>query len=140
MAKPKTPARPAVRLSGATLGARVIEAYEGAGFNRHSLSKALGVAYTTIYAWERNESPPSLENLRRLSVLTGVPASTLLDEEGAVTRPQYEAWGRFLRSELGRGMSDDERNTLGSIHFTDGEPSQERFVSLLMALRSTKST
>lgn len=121
-----------------TVGERIRAAYVAKGMNRSDLQRALGVAYTTILAWERDESTPSTENLRALSVVTGVPTSVLLGEDEPVTEAQYAAWGRFLETPEGKSMSRAERVALGSMRFeADDEPSIERYRAVLVALRGT---
>lgn len=122
-----------------TFGERVRAAYVGAGLNRSQLQQKLGVAYTTILAWERDKSAPTLENLESLSVVTGVPSSVLRGERAPMTEADYVEWGRFLETSEGQGMTHGERVALGSIRFevTD-PPSVERYRALLVALRGTR--
>lgn len=121
-----------------TVGERIRAAYLSAGMNRSQLQRALGVAYTTILAWERDESAIGSENLAALSVVTGVSPSVILGEDEPVTEAEYEAWGRFLATDAGRGMQRWERKTLGSMRFYDEtEATVERYTALLMALRMT---
>ena len=96
----------------------------------------MGVAYTTILAWERDESAPNSENLNALSVLLHVSPSYLLGEEQAVTEPQYEAWRIFLDSPEGKGMAKAERRTLGSLRMDESiAPSVQLYRALLLGLR-----
>ena len=104
--------------------------------NRSQLQRALGVAYTTILAWERDESVPGSENLNALSVLLHVSPSYLLGEEQPVTEPQYEAWRIFLDSPEGGGMTKAERRTLGSLRMDESiAPSVQLYRALLLGLR-----
>jgi len=125
--------------TASTVGQRIRAAYLHRGLNRSQLQRALGVAYTTILSWERDEAVPNTENLNGLSVLLGVTTSWILGEpEGGavVTEPQYRAWGLFLQSAEGKGMSQEERETLGSMRFADKiEPTPELYRALLLGLR-----
>jgi len=122
--------------TAATLGARIRAAYVGRGLNRSQLQRALGVAYTTILAWERDESVPTLENLHALSVVVGVPPSVLRGEGEIVTEPEYVAWVEFLSSPAGQSMTAAERETISSIRFAAPiEPSPELYRALLLGLR-----
>lgn len=119
-----------------TIGGRIRSTYLARGLNRSQLQRALGVAYTTILAWERDQAAPSAENLNALSVVLGVTPSFLLGEEGRVTEPQYAAWREFLETESGRGMTSAERRTLASMRMDEAiEPSVELYRALLLGLR-----
>jgi transcriptional regulator with XRE-family HTH domain len=122
-----------------TFGERVVAAYTAAGLNRSQLQQKLGVAYTTILAWERDESTPTVENLESLSVVVGVPSSVLRGEAEPMTEADYVEWGRFLETSEGRSMARGERVALGSIRFDSSDPpSVERYRALLVAMRGTK--
>jgi transcriptional regulator with XRE-family HTH domain len=119
-----------------TMGERVRSAYLARGMNRSQLQRALGLAYTTILAWEQDKSAPNAENLNALSVLLHVSPSYLLGEDQHVTEPQYQAWREFLSTDAGQQMTPAERRTLGSMRMDEGiEPSVSLYRSLLVALR-----
>ena len=103
------------RSTARTTGERIRAGYLARGLNRSQLQRALGVAYTTILAWERDESTPSGENLHALSVLLGVSTSYLMGEDDTVTEPQFEAWGEFLHTPMGQNMTPAERRMLASL-------------------------
>jgi transcriptional regulator with XRE-family HTH domain len=142
-AKPKPRAKPRRREptleTAQNFGERVRAAYLTRGMNRSELMRALGVAYTTILAWEEMVTPDlEAENLHALSVVTGVSTSYLLGEDEPVTESEHEEWARFLSTELGRGMSQSERTILGSTRYTSDEPpSVERYAAVLFAIRGT---
>jgi transcriptional regulator with XRE-family HTH domain len=137
----KRPKREPTPRSARTPGERIRAAYHAKGWNRSQFQRAIGMAYTTILAWEEDEVTPKGETLRHLSVVLGVSPSYILGEDMPVTEEQYAEWGSFLDTEMGRGMSRDERVILGSGRYTDGEPpSVERYTALLLALRMTKKT
>ena len=119
-----------------TLGERIKAARERAGLNVSELQRRMGVAYTTVFKWEKNRSVPNRPHLDKLSVILGVPPSVLLQRENVVvTEPQYEAWRQFLETKQGRGMTDDERRTLGSMHIFGFEPTVETYKRMLLSLR-----
>jgi transcriptional regulator with XRE-family HTH domain len=119
-----------------TVGQRIRAAYLAKGLNRSKLQRAIGAAYTTILAWERDEAVPGTEYLNALSVVLGVSPSWILGEESPVTEPQYKAWALFLASVEGGGMNASERRTLGSLRFDDTiEPTPELYRALLLGLR-----
>ncbi len=123
-----------------TVGERIRAAYLAKGMNRSQFQRAIGAAYTTVLAWERDESAISSEYLRAASVVTGVPTSILLGEDELMTESQYAAWGRFLETAEGKSMNRAERVALGSMRFeADDEPSLERYRALLVALRGTRA-
>lgn len=139
-AMPRKPKEPTLE-TARTVGERIRAAYLAKGMTRAALMRALGVAYTTIYAWERDESLPTTDNLRALSVVTGVPTSVLLGETEPMTEADYGEWGRFLSTPEGKGMHRHERVALGSMRFEqDDPPSVERYRALLVALRGTRSS
>lgn len=56
-----------------------------------------------------------------------------------MTPEQLDAWGAFLETKLGRGMTREERTILGSMHWAFPEPpTVATFAPLLEALRSTR--
>lgn len=123
-----------------TFGERFKAAYEAKGLNRSQVQNRLGVAYTTILAWERDESTPTVENLTALSVLVGVSPSVLRGETEPMSEADYAEWGAFLATSEGQSMSPSERVALGSMRFeADDPPSLERYRALLVALRGTRS-
>ena len=131
-------ARPEPTLQTArTVGERIRAAYLAKGMNRSQLQRALGVAYTTLRAWERDESSPSFENLNALSALLEISVSELAGEERPRRpEPTTEAWLAFLETRAGQGMSDDERETLASVHLVGIAPTVPLYQSLLKGLRS----
>ncbi len=119
-----------------TLGQRIRAAYLARGMNRSQFQRALGVAYTTILAWERDESVPTLENLAAASVVLGVSTSFLRGEGEDVNEPHYIAWKSFLESAAGQGMTAEERRTMASLRFASGiEPSIGLYQAMLLGLR-----
>jgi transcriptional regulator with XRE-family HTH domain len=122
-----------------TPGERIRALYLAKGLNRSKLQRALGCAYTTILAWEEDVYIPDRDHLSALSVLLGVPASVILGEGEPVTEAQYEAWGAFLETLLGKSMSKRERIALGSMRFAeDDTPDLEVYTALLFALRGSR--
>lgn len=126
-----------------TVGERIRAAYIAAGYNRHTFALAMGSAYTTVNAWEKQDTAPSDDLLRRASELTGVPPSVLRGETAPVDEAQYEAWRAFLETEKGRSMSDGERFALSTMRFdasakSPERASVERYIALLTALRGSR--
>lgn len=137
--KPPKPPPPSVA-DAETIGDRIVALYIAKGFNRHSLSHKLGVAYTTVIAWEENKNAPRGENLQKLSVALGVPSSVILGEERPMTEAQYEVWAAFLETSTGQGMIPSERRALGSMRFDADDPvTIARYTALLYALRGTRA-
>lgn len=139
----KGPARPTPREptveTARTLGERIRALYLAKGLNRSQLQRALGVAYTTILAWEEDRYVPDRDNLRALSVVVGVPESVILGEDEPMTEVEYDAWRAFLETAIGQDMKRHERVALGSMRFDpDDPPSVERYTAILFAIRGTR--
>lgn len=122
-----------------TFGERIRAAYLAKGLNRSQVQRALGVAYTTIIAWEEDVSTPTVENLTALSVLVGVPSSVLRGEQEPMSEADYVEWSRFLETSEGQSMTRSERVALGTMRFEPTDPpTVERYRALLVALRGTR--
>ncbi len=126
-----------------TIGERIRAAYLAAGFNRHSFVQEMGVAYTTVNAWEKQDAAPADDLLRRASEITGVPPSVLRGEAAPVDEAQYAAWREFLNTDAGKSMSDGERFALSTMRFDSASKSPERasverYRALLVAMRGTR--
>lgn len=51
--------------------------------SQSELARRMSVSQPTVWAWINGESMPSIENIRRLSELTGISASDLIACEQA---------------------------------------------------------
>lgn len=60
-----------------TLGDRIRTARNNAGLSQVRLAEQLGVAQTTLSAWERNINEPSRDEIRRLANLLSIDASEI---------------------------------------------------------------
>lgn len=120
-----------------TMGQRIVAARLAKGWNRSQLVRALGVAQTTVIAWEQDRvSSMDFENLEALSVVLGVPASWLRGEDQSVTEPQFEAWREFLQTSAGKSMNKAERQTLASVKFQPPlDATADVYHALLIGLR-----
>lgn len=124
-----------------TPGKRIAKAIELARTNMSEVSRRMDVAYTTVWKWAHDKTAPTVPLLRRFGDIVGVSVSDLLDKEGhTVTEPQYEAWGKFLETEEGRSLTDDERLTLASVHFElPLNPTVATYQGWLAILRGTST-
>lgn len=98
--------------TAATLGARIRAAYLGRGLNRSEFQRALGVAYTTILHWERDEVKPQHDHLEAIAAVTGVPVEQLVGAPGrdpSATRKAVEA---FLAGPDGPRVSPEQAQGL----------------------------
>lgn len=118
----------------AGFGARLVEAYKKAGYNRHAFATALGVAYTTVIAWERESSTPEVRSVERISDLLGVPASWLL--YGDADASDSAGISPTLRAFLSASpdVTEDERRHLESV-WLDFEPDSTYWQQLLLTYR-----
>lgn len=71
-----------------SLGERIRTARLAAGFSQVKLAAEIGVAQTTLSAWESGKNEPSREDIRRLAQVLGIDASQIeaLNNDGASTR------------------------------------------------------
>jgi transcriptional regulator with XRE-family HTH domain len=138
-AKPKPTKRqdPPLITDPKTLGERIAASRQKLGLSQAEFIRQMGVAHTTVRAWEGNENYPSIELLRKASEVLHVSTSYLLDGGAEVTEPQYESWLEFLATEAGRTMTEGERRTLASIRFDErlGAPTAQLYYGLLIGLR-----
>lgn len=138
-------------LGGKSLGDRVKAAYRAAGFNRHSFSREIGVSYTTVIAWEKNESVPMAHNLRSVAKTTGYTVDDLLGatvEPETGRRPRGKAAGlrefeaselaAFLQTKVGETSTPSEVAELRAINVS-GVATRDTYQFLLLALRATCS-
>jgi transcriptional regulator with XRE-family HTH domain len=117
---------------------------------KKSLLADLGVEGPTLRNYEIGERDPDGPFVARLADLLDTstdyllgrtddprpPASETQDRksEEIVTEP-YDAFLAFLRTELGRDMKDEERETLQRVRFRTGNPTPELYGSWLLAMR-----
>ena len=52
-----------------------------AGMSQSEWAKELGVSEKTIWNWETGKSEPTLNNLRKISELSGIPLDCIFIEE-----------------------------------------------------------
>ena len=52
-----------------------------AGMSQNEWAKELGVSEKTIWNWETGKSEPTLNNLRKISELSGIPLDCIFIEE-----------------------------------------------------------
>jgi transcriptional regulator with XRE-family HTH domain len=127
------------RLTGATTGARVREAYVRANLNRNQLSKLADLDYAQIMKIERGEADPKVETLERIAHATGVtvgdllgqdvPPSVVVAEEPLAFREFAALYGPTLRPAL----TEQERATLITVPFHRATP--EKYLVVLQLMR-----
>lgn len=52
-----------------------------AGMNQSEWAKKLGVSDKTVWNWEAGKAEPTLNNLRKISELSGIPLDCIFIEE-----------------------------------------------------------
>jgi transcriptional regulator with XRE-family HTH domain len=143
-----------------TIGKRIRRMYEAKGLKRYGFAKRLGVAYTTVNNWERDENPatPELETLKRVADLLGCAVSDLTGPGSQSasapvasepeTHPDTEHLPtivvEFLSSGQGGHVTPDERAALAS-YVTRGAAFKggftlEKLGAFLRALRAGDTT
>jgi transcriptional regulator with XRE-family HTH domain len=65
-----------------TTGEKVRQARDSLGLTQKELGAKLDRDAITVSRWERNESFPSLQALRRLAIMSSVPVDWFFDDEG----------------------------------------------------------
>jgi transcriptional regulator with XRE-family HTH domain len=90
------------RLTGATVGERIVEAYKKAGLNRNQLSKQTHLDYATIIQWEQGKKNPRGDSLVLVATATGFsvdeilglapPPSAHLETDTSEGPAAYQAW------------------------------------------------
>lgn len=70
---------------GATLGARITQAREGAGLSQTALGKSLGITRSAVSQWESGDTEPTPEKLRGIAMETGVNYDWLATGRGAAS-------------------------------------------------------
>ncbi|MDH5492944.1 MAG: helix-turn-helix domain-containing protein [Myxococcales bacterium] len=124
-------------LQGSSLGDRIKAAYLRAGLRRSDFAKLVDVSYPTVMNWEKAKTSPNHDNLLRIAEVTGRSLEELVGEARLeLETTSYPAFAEFLKSELGRSMSADERETLASVRFRHGRPTVALYQSWLLGMRS----
>lgn len=122
------------RLKGETIGARIREAYEAAGLNRHQLHLRTGLAYTTIDAWERGERVPEMASIIRVAEVTGFTPSDILGEQATAPEsgtPSIEAAIVRRERDFGRPLSEGVKLRVRRYAAYGGDFSQRMAESLI---------
>ncbi len=90
--------RPLPRLTGTTLGERLVEAYKNVGLNRNRLSKLLSIDYAAIMEWEKDNSMPMVGSLIAVAKATGYSLDELigLDTVGVDARVERDEPESFV--------------------------------------------
>ena len=78
-----------------TLGERICNARQAAGFTLNLASHLAGVKASTLRDWERDRSEPRVNKLVALAGIFGVSPTHLLAEEGNSNNPVVVTKGRY---------------------------------------------
>ncbi len=118
-------------LTGATTGARIVEAREAAGFNRAKFAARLGAGYQTVYDWERDKYRPRADSLQAIAEATGYSVTEILGGPGQ----PHPALEDFLETPFADGLTEAELAQLRAYPWT-GEPTIQTYHFMLLALRA----
>ena len=66
-----------------SIGSRIRQAREDAGFTAEQLAPQIGVTMGTLLRWERDEYAISVKNISRIAELTGRPLSYFVSDKAA---------------------------------------------------------
>lgn len=119
-----------------TIGERIRLAREAKGLTKSELQRRLGVAYTTLTAWEKDLSEPTISNAVEVaSALDRTPDWVMFGEESLDDYPEvFAAW---LESPTGQRATPEERDFIRGYRSLDGrKPTVESLSILLAAFRS----
>ena len=128
------------RLEGDTLGERLLSAIDRAGYNRHSLAKALDTSWHHVNLWCNGNVEPKAHRLKEMAEILDVNLNELLSV-GATEDPGFPGWKAFLLTPDGASMTLEERRTLVVLVKSLGlrgccEPSLTSYVLGLSAIRA----
>ena len=92
-----------------TIGPRIKQARERAGYSQRDLAEIAGIHNTTLGKWERNEAVPAADALQRLARALGTTSEYLLGYEATLFGyPLRHDWPpgllEFVQSKLAREM------------------------------------
>lgn len=107
-------------LQGATLGQRIKAAYERAGLKRAAFARMIEVDYKTVINWEKGDSEPRAENLRRAADVTGFSVQELMGQTSE--RTEYDAATltaveEFLATPEGKRVTPEQAERLKRVRF-----------------------
>jgi transcriptional regulator with XRE-family HTH domain len=140
--RPKRSGRSA-RPPGDHVGQRIRRAYEAAGYNRHSFAAKIGVAYTTLFSWEKEPGTkgaktPKLDNIELVADALNVPMHQLTGERPTTVEPVWDdrkAWTRLeqrgrIDEYRARGVGEDQIQAARRYPFR-GEPTEGDYEQIL---------
>lgn len=124
------------RLTGATMGQRIREAYVRAGLNRSQFSKLIGIDYAQIIQWEKDAAKPKSASLEAVATATGVSVDDLLGRGATPSDADPAAFLDFVRvygPTLRPALQESERADLLAIRFHRATP--EKYLAMLQLIR-----
>ncbi len=95
-----------------TIGARIAQARERAGFNKNRFARELGTSWQHVDHWEKGRTEPSLGSLIRIAEVLGISVDVLLGVRATGPGEVPSALDRFLRELAPQDLSDDEEEWL----------------------------
>ena len=101
------------------------------------LSKKIGGDRSNLDKVLRRQGTPTLRVLREIAKALGCGVADLAPpEDFSNDNAPYRAWREFRSTQLGQGMTDDERAELGRMRFLFREPTPELYAAVLLNYRS----
>lgn len=130
------------RLTAATVGLRIREAYLRAGLNRNRLSKLADLDYAQIMKLEKGTATARVDTLERIASVTGFSVADLLGEGPVIALDVEEpaAFADFVRlygATLRPALTIEERAELLGVRFH--KPSPEKYLAVLQLVRDGMS-
>lgn len=112
-------------------GARIRQAWKGAGLTRKQLAETIGRYYHDVLRLEGGQNPDP-ETIVKIADATGVPDRWLL--RGPVYDPHFVEW---LQTEAPADLHDLEREVLGAIQFpAEHHPGKSWYMAALGTWRA----
>jgi transcriptional regulator with XRE-family HTH domain len=119
-------------LTADTLGGRIREARENAGYSKRTkFADLIPAGHMTAYDWERNKYQPRLDNVQRIASLTGYSVAEIMGSDSEIP----ETLAKFLDTPFADGITDEEVDRLRVFPWL-GPPTVEAYYHALLALRS----
>lgn len=106
--------------------------------NRQEMCRLAGFDQANLRLYETNpDRPPPLDWLIAIGRVLHVGLDELYPTSLHNSDPPYPAWAEFRSTELGKAISDEERDDLAAIRPRHHVPTVAFYIQALMALRGT---
>lgn len=124
-----------------TIGGRIKRLRSRLGLSQADLADRLGIRHQSVYRFESGRMKPSAETGIDLADIFGVSVRYLVRGEPggsteALARMDYPTFAQWLDEMAPRDITDEEKDILARIPFTNGPPAPWRYSAILDHMRS----